>query len=347
VEHIGIDVHKKESQLCILTEAGDVIERRIRTERTRFAAMLGERAPARVVLEASTESEWVACCVEELGHMVVVADPNYAPMYGTRSRRVKTDRRDARALAEACRLGAYRPSHRTSGERRQLRAELAVREALVRTRARYISLIGALLRRAGVRVATGSAPAFLRRLEAVALPPPLAAAVAPLRALLAPLNEQIAAADTRLAAGVHADAVMRRLTTVPGVGPVTAATFVATLDTVARFAGPHQVAAYLGLVPSEHSSGERQQRGAITKTGNRRARNVLVQAAWGLLRTRSAEAAALRTWAQQLAARRGKRVAVVALARRIAGILYALWRDGTAYEAARVRGGQRPLHTAA
>jgi transposase len=339
--------HKKESQLCIVTEVGEMIERRIRTERARFAAVLGDRAPARVLLEASTESEWVACCLEELGHTVVVADPNYAPMYGTRSRRVKTDRRDARALAEACRLGAYRPAHRMSAIRRALRAELAVREALVRTRARYISLIGALLRREGLRVASGSAPAFLRRLEAVPLPPSLAAAVAPLRAVLAPLTEQIAAADARLAAGVRADAVRHRLTTVPGVGPVTASTFVATLDTVTRFAGPHQVAAYLGLVPSEHSSGERPQRGAITKTGNRRARRVLVQAAWGLLRTRSPDAAALRAWAQQLAARRGKRVAVVALARRIAGILYALWRDGTAYEATRVRGVRRPSQAAA
>ena len=140
---------------------------------------------------------------------------------------------------------------------------------------------------------------------------------------------------------------MRRLTTVPGVGPVTAATFVATLDSAARFAGPHQVAAYLGLVPSEHSSGERQQRGAITKTGNRRTRRVLVQAAWGLLRTRAAEATTLRTWAEHLAARRGKRVAVVALARRIAGIRYALWRDRTVYDAARAGGGRRPSSAAA
>ena len=174
MEHIGIDVHKKESQLCILTDAGDMIERRIRTERERFAVVLGTRPAARVLLEASTESEWVACCLEALGHTVVVADPNYAPMYGTRSRRVKTDRRDARALAEACRLGAYRPAHRTSPARRQVRAEFAVREALVRTRARYISLLGALVRREGLRVASGSAAGFLRRLDAAALPPPLA-----------------------------------------------------------------------------------------------------------------------------------------------------------------------------
>jgi len=347
VDQIGIDVHKKESQLCILTEAGEVIERRIRTERARFAAVLGPRAPAGVLLEASTESEWVATCLEELGHLVVVADPNYAAMYATRSRRVKTDRRDARVLAEACRLGAYRPAHRTSPARRQLRAELVVREALVRTRARYLSVIGAVLRREGVRVTTGSAAAFLRRLDALPLPPALAATIAPLRALLAPINEQIAATDARLAARVQTDDVLRRLTTVPGVGPVTAATFVAILDTVARFAGPHEVAAYLGLVPSERSSGERQQRGAITKAGNRRARWILVQAAWSLLRTRGPAAVTLQSWARQLAARRGKHVAVVALARRMAGILYALWRDGTTYEAQRVRGGRRAPQAAA
>ena len=107
-----------------------------RTQRERLAELLGKRPKARVLLESSTESEWVARCLEELGHEVVVADPNFAPMYATRSRRVKTDKRDARTLAEACKLGAYRPAHRTSDERRHLRAQLAVREALVRTRTR-------------------------------------------------------------------------------------------------------------------------------------------------------------------------------------------------------------------
>src|SRR5216684_5713560 len=107
MEHLGIDVHKVESQICILTESGKVVERRIRTQRERFAAVLGERPRARILIEASTESEWVARCLEELGHEVVVADPNFAAMYATRSRKVKTDLRDARTLAEACRLGAF------------------------------------------------------------------------------------------------------------------------------------------------------------------------------------------------------------------------------------------------
>jgi transposase len=114
MDHIGIDVHKKESQICILGEGGELIEQRVRTTPGWFADVLGDRPRARILLEASTESEWVACCLERLGHEVIVADPNFAPMYATRSRKIKTDRRDARALAEACRLGAYRPAHRLS-----------------------------------------------------------------------------------------------------------------------------------------------------------------------------------------------------------------------------------------
>lgn len=104
MDSIGIDVHKNNSQVCILTDQGELIEKRMRTTRARFAVVLGQRERARILIEASTESEWVARCLEELGHDVVVADPNFAAMYATRSRRVKTDRRDARTLAEACRL---------------------------------------------------------------------------------------------------------------------------------------------------------------------------------------------------------------------------------------------------
>src|SRR5499433_2417693 len=170
MDHIGIDLHKRESQICLLAEGGELIERRIRTEPQRFAEALGGRAPAQVLLESSTESEWVARCLEALGHHVVVADPNFAPMYATRTRKVKTDRRDARALAEACLLGAYHPAHRLSDTQRHVRARLTVRDALVRTRTRYISLIRALLRQHGWRMPSGSAEGFPRRVQALPLP---------------------------------------------------------------------------------------------------------------------------------------------------------------------------------
>jgi transposase len=337
MEHIGIDVHKLESQLCILSEDGKISERRIRTQRERFGAVLGARARARILIEASTESEWVARCLEQLGHEVVVADPNFAAMYATRSRRVKTDRRDARTLAEACRLGAYRPAHRTSDRQRHVRAQLAVREALVETRSRYISLIGAVLRREGLRVATGSAEGFVKRVERLAVPGQLKSEIAPLFAVLASVNHQLEWLDGWLAHLAQSDETVQRLCTAPSVGPVTAAAFASTIDDVNRFRNAHQVEAYLGLTPSEMSSGERQHKGHITKAGNGRMRRLLVQVAVSILRLRSPRTEELRNWACRLAIRRGKKIATVALARRMAGILYAMMRDGTCYAPAQAK----------
>lgn len=338
MDHIGIDVHKRESQICIETEGGEIIEKRIRTERARFVAVFGERPRARIVIEAMTESEWVARCLEDLGHEVIVADPNYAAMYATRSRRVKTDRRDAVTLADACRLGAYRPSHRASDLQRHVRAELAVRDVLVRTRVKCVALVGALLRRHGIHLPSGNVDGFVSRVERQEIPEPVVREIAPLLTLIGTASAEVEAADERIAEIAASDPVIARLRTVPGVGPITATAFVATLDTWERFSGPHQVEAYLGLVPSEKSSGERQHKGSITKAGNSRARWLLVEAAWSILRSRREDTEPLRRWAQRVALRRGTKVGIVALARKLAGILYAMWRDGSNYEMRAGRG---------
>ena len=334
MDFIGFDLGKVASQICIITPDGELSEHRLQTNREQLAKLLGPRPRARILIEAGTESEWVARCLEGLGHEVVVADPNFAPMYATRSRRVKTDKRDARALAEACRLGAFRPAHRTSDRQRHIRAQLAVREAIVRTRSKYISLIRSLVRRDGLRVAAGTARGFALRLDRLPLSAELRAEVAPLVSLLEGVNEQLRQADGELVQLVKDDPVVRRLTSAPGVGPVTAACFAATLDEVSRFPDARQVRAYLGLVPSEYSSGERQQRAGIAKAGPTRARYLLVEAAWALIRSSRPEAAALRAWAAGVRERRGTKVAVVALARKLAGILYAMWRDGTDFKPA-------------
>lgn len=333
MEHIGIDVHKKDSQVCILMDTGEVVERRIRTDRARFAELLGDRERTKILIEASTESEWVARCLEELGHEVVVADPNFAPMYVSRSGRVKTDRRDARALADACRSGTYRAAHRKSETRRRLNSKLLVRDALVRTRARYISLMRSLVRQEGARVPTGSAETFLDRLARTSLPQSVTAEFQPLVEVVKEMNKQIAAADEELAKVADADEQVRRLCSMPSVGPVTAAAFVATIDDARRFKGAHQVEAFLGLVPREMSSGERQRKGRITKVGSPRMRALLVQVALSTMRLRKMQTTALRTWAGRIALKRGKKVAAVALARRVAGILFAMMRDGTEYRA--------------
>jgi transposase len=253
-------------------------------------------------------------------------------MYATRGKKIKTDKRDARALCEACRLGAYRPAHRTSERQRRVRAQLLVRSTLVRTRSKYISLIGSLARREGCRIATGGSDNFVKRAEAANLPEHVLAVITPLFESLKMLNRQIAEADAELEKIVREDEVVRRLCTAPGVGPVTATAFAATIDGATRFGAAKQVRSYLGLVPREYSSGERQHRGRISKAGDSRARTLLVEAAWALLRWRNEKNQALYDWAMRIAARRGRARACVALARKLAGILYAMWRDGTQFD---------------
>ena len=196
-------------------------------------------------------------------------------MYATRARRVKTDKRDARTLAEALRLGAYRVAyrvaHRISAARRHVRAGLAVREALVRTRTRYIALAKALVRRDGLRVASSEAHLVAKRIAALELSDTLAAELLPLFHVLAPINEQIADADSRIATLAQHDAAMALLASAPAIGPITASAVVATVDDVTRFRSAHQFEAFLGLVPGERSSGEKRRVGRITKAGNSRA----------------------------------------------------------------------------
>jgi len=331
MEYGAIDLHMKRSHVRIVSEDGSVIWKgRIDTRRAEFERVFASRSPMRILLESSTESEWVAQTLESMGHVVVVADPNYAAMYGTRNRRIKTDERDVTALGDANRLGVYRAAHRVSAAQRQVRRELRVRSHLVQMRTRTIGLLRALLRQDGLRVPTGSADRILLRLQQVAVPAALEAVIAPLRHLLAELNTQLAEAEVRVDARANGDAVVERLMTAPGVGPIVALAFRAVLDDPARFGGDaRRVSAFVGVVPSEDSSAERRQKGHITKMGPTELRALLVQASWVIWRGRSPEGATLRAWAHALADRRGRRIAIIALARRLTRILYAMWRDGT------------------
>jgi transposase len=336
MEYGAIDLHTKESEIRIVTGDGDVVlHRRMATRREAFSAVCGGRPRARVLLETGTESEWVAQHLESLGHEVVVADPNYALMYGQRPRRIKTDRRDVIALAEANRLGIYRPAHRVSSAQRTVRRQLQVRDQLVRMRTQVINLMRGQLRSEGLRVRSGRAESFVARYQALAVPPSLRAVLEPLVQALTAVAPLIAAADGWAQETARTEPVPRRLMTAPGVGPITALSFHSTLDTVTRFRGPGAVTAYLGVVPQEDTSGDRPRRGSITKAGPPRIRGVLVQASWAVWRSPRGSAT-LHAWVHRLADRRGKRIAIVALARRLARILFAMWRDGRDFQPARV-----------
>jgi transposase len=331
MEYGAIDLHKRYTWIRLVTSDGSVtFERRVPTTREQLTAAFSGRPRARVLIESGTESEWVAQTIEACGHEVVVAAPSYALMYGHRSPHIKTDRRDVVALAEACRLGIYRRAHRVSAVQRRQRRALKVRELLVRQRTAWINLLRAELRQEGVRLRSCGAEAVVRQYRALGVPPVLAEDLMPVIAALEDLHDAIAASTAALTAAGAADPIVQRLQTAPGVGPITGLTFRAVIDDVKRFPDARSVAAYLGLVPKEDSSGSRQRKGGITKAGPSSLRVLLIQASWVVWRQRQS-GGALYAWVERLAARRGKRIAVVALARRLARILYAMWRDDKDY----------------
>jgi len=252
---------------------------------------------------------------------------------GVGQRGVKNDRRDAQLLSEvSCRIDL--PSvHIPSETSRLLKSLCGSREALVASRTMLINNVRGWLRTQLFRIRTGTTNTFQQRVRSyaetnkVAVPPHIE------RQLLVveSLNIQIKAADLQLQAIAEDSDVCKRLMTVPGVGKLTAVRFVAALDDVTRFGNAHAVQSYLGLTPGENSSSERRHKTGITKAGPAEVRRTIIQAAWAALRSRQCHP--MMRWAQEIQARRGKFVGVVALARKIAGIMYAIWRDGSTYRA--------------
>jgi transposase len=327
----AIDLHMRHSQIRIIDEDGALQrERRIVTSREQLVKAFAGLGSMRILVETGTESEWVAQTLEAAGHTVVVADPNYAPMYGETTRRIKTDRRDVAALAEANRRGWYRPAHRTSAVQRDTKQILRARRLLVQQRSAAVSLVRSLLRQSGYRLGTGSCETVPARVARLAVTGELADTLAPLCRQIAALTLEIQGVEARVQTRTAPDPIVARLRSVPGVGLIVATTFRAFVDRHERFAHAGQVSAAVGVVPREDSSAERRHRGHITKAGPAELRSLLIQAAW--VCWRHGGSGTLRAWADGVAARRGRRIAVVALARRLTRILFAVWRDGTTFD---------------
>lgn len=331
MEHVAIDLGGRESQICIRDAQGRVVhEGRYAT--VELERVLGERAPSRVVMETCAESYAVALAARRAGHEVRVVPGTAVRALGVGARRLKTDQRDARVLSEVSTRIDLPTVHLRSARSRERKTLCSMRLALVRSRTQLVNTVRGYLRGELLRVRSGAVETFTERAREALLKQPhgLAGYVERQLAMIDALSEQIAAANEEIAQLAGRDAVCERLMSTPGVGPATALQFTATLDTSERFADAHQVGSYLGLVPSEHSSSERQRRGGITKAGQGEMRRLLVQAAWSVWRTRPGEP--IVAWARRVAERRGRQVAIVALARKLGGILYAMWRDGTCYD---------------
>ncbi len=311
-------------------------------------SVLGPQTPpARVALEACREAWHIERRLREWGHEPLVADTTRVKQLGVGQHKRKSDRIDAEVLARAVEARGIPLSHVLSPQRQALRMQLGIRRGLVETRAGYVTMVRGLARAHGVKLPPCDVAEFVRKVDSAVLGEELRLMVAPLLEMIRALNPSIVEMDRKLETLCSAEPVVLQLCTAPGVGLIVAAAFVSVIDDAKRFRHAHQVESYLGLVPSEHTSVHRRL-GSITKQGNSYLRSLLVQAAWCVLRARGEDPLVL--WAKAIAQRRGKRVAVVALARRLVGILWAMWRSGTVYDAERlahssVRGLQQQVQT--
>jgi transposase len=330
MEHIAIDLGGRESQICVRNAVGEIVEER-RCPTPGLAGYLTTRPRSRVVLETCAEAFHVADAAFAAGHEVRVVPATLVRSLGVGARGTKTDRRDARVLSEVSSRIDLPSVHLPSLLTRERRTMCGMRETLVRARTQVANSVHGWLRTQGVRIPSGQVESLAARVRRQL--PRRPSYVERELEILDELTARIRRAQAELRRLARTDSVCRRLMTVPGVGPTTAVRFAAALDQVERFADAHHVEAYLGLVPGERSSSDKTRRTGITKAGCPALRHCLVQAAWAAHRTRPHDP--LQLWARRLEKRRGKRVAAVAVARKLSGILYALWRDGTTYEAAR------------
>jgi transposase len=243
----------------------------------------------------------------------------------------KTDRNDARGIAQMMRVGLYRPVHVKTLRSQKVRMLLTHRKLLQSKAIAIENDLRGTLRNFGLKIGTAGRTRFETRIkELVEDVPDLAALVEPLLIVRRVLREQMAVLHRRLLAIVRDDAVCRRLMTVPGVGSVVALTYRATVDVPARFRRSKSVGAVFGLTCSRDQSGERDHPGAISRCGDEMMRAMLYEAAQSML-VRSRRWSWLKAWAMQIARRRGMKRAIVALARRLAVIMHRIWVDGTEF----------------
>ena len=334
MEHFaGLDVSVNETSVCIVDETGKIVrEVKVASEPGALLTVLNSGAHhfKRIGLEAGPLSQWLYSALGEANLPVICVETRH--MRAVLQAQInKTDRNDARGIAQMMRAGLYRPVHVKTLRSQKLRMLLTHRKLLQSKAIAIENDLRGTLRNFGLKVGIVGKLKFETRIrELVENLPDLAILVEPLLVVRRVLREQIAVLHRRLLVIVRDDDVCRRLMTVPGVGPVVALTFRATLDVPARFRNSRAVGAALGLTPCKYQSGESDRTGGISRCGDEMMRVMLYEAAQVML-VRSTRWSWLKAWAMQIARRRGMKKAIVALARRLAVILHRIWVDGTEF----------------
>jgi len=328
----GLDVSVKETSVCIVDETGK-ISREVKVASEPVALLAVLKNPTcrfkRIGLEAGPLSQWLFSALAEAGLPMICVETRHMRA-ALKAQINKTDRNDARGIAQMMRVRLYRPVHVKTLRSQKLRMLLTHRKLLQSKAIAVENDLRATLRNFGLKVGmVGTAKFEVRIKDLVENLPDLAALVEPLLIVRRVLREQIAILHRRLLVIVRDDEVCRRLMTIPGVGSVVALTYRATVDVPARFRKSKSVGAVFGLTCSKYQSGEVDWDGRISRCGDEMMRTMLYEAAQAMLRSK--KWSWLKAWAMKIARHRGMKKAIVSLARRLAVIMHRIWVDGTEF----------------
>ena len=328
-----LDVSVKDTSVCIVDGTGKIVrEVKVASEPAALLPVL--TSPTyhfkRIGLEAGPLSQWLYSALAEAGLPAICVETRHMRAM-LKVQINKTDRNDARGMAQMMRAGLYRPVHVKTLRSQKLRMLLTHRKLLQSKAIAIENDLRGTLRNFGLKVGVAGAVRFEARIrELVKDLPDIAILVEPLLVVRRTLREQLGILHRHLLTIARDDEVCRRLMTIPGVGPVVALTYRATVDVPARFRNSRAVGAVVGLTPCKYQSGESDRTGAISKCGDEMMRVMLYEAAQILL-MRSTQWSWLKAWAVQIARRRGVKKAIVALARRLAVVMHRIWVDGTTF----------------
>ncbi len=331
--YAGLDVSLELTSVCLVDATGEVVrEAKVASEPEALVRFMCEQQlpVARVALEAGPLSQWLHAGLVEAGFDAVLLETRHVKA-ALSAMTVKTDRRDARGIAQLLRLGWYRPVHAKSASAQEVRSLLTARKLIQAKLLDIESGIRGVLRGFGLKVGTISRGRFdIRVRELVAGQPVLEIVTGAMLAARAALGTQFKRLHRELLGLVRADPVCRRLMSVPGVGALVAITFKSGVDDPMRFRRSRDVGPHFGLTPRKYQSGEKDVTGAISKVGDRMVRTALYEAASVML-SRTVRMSALKAWGMAVARRRGGKKARVAVARKLGVILHRMWVDGTTF----------------
>ncbi|MER9758334.1 IS110 family transposase [Mesorhizobium sp. M0166] len=329
----GLDVSLEDTAICVVDAAGRIVkEARAASEPEALCNALRkvDLPLERIGLEACSLTAWLhdGLCAGGLPAICIETRRANAAM---KTMPNKTDRNDARALAQIIRTGWYRQVHVKNRRCRLWRSLLVTRRTVLNEMRTIENVIRAILREAGIKLGRPSRTAFAGRVRELAgTDPVVMPLVEPLLTILATMLGEFVRLTKQVLGLVRKEEVCRRLMSVPGVGPITALSFRATIDRPDRFRRSRDVGAHLGLTPARYQSGETDIQGKVSRCGDELARTALYEAAHTLL-VRSKKWSSLRAWGMNVAKRRGMARARVAVARKLAVILHRMWSDATEF----------------